>query len=58
VGPFVGYKVTADVGLTFDAQLGFQVIAVSAEAVSGGQTASGEQSSVIPLLNLNVGWAF
>jgi hypothetical protein len=56
VGPFVGYKVSADFGLTFDSQLGFQVAAVDAEAKSGGVSSSANKPGVIPLLNLNVGW--
>jgi len=54
VGPFIGYKIIASVGFTFDAQLGFQYIAVRAESGS----ASAETSDVIPLLNLNIGWSF
>ena len=58
IGPFLGYKVSADFGFTFDSQLGFQYLAGGAEAESGGQTAEEEASEVIVLLNLNIGWAF
>jgi hypothetical protein len=55
VGPFVGYKVMADVGFTFDCQLGYQFVGFGASA-SDGQTASASKGA--PLLNLNVGWSF
>jgi hypothetical protein len=58
VGPFVGYKYTADIGFTFDAQVGFQRIGVAGEAHNGSDSAKSEDSSFIPLLNLNVGWSF
>ena len=54
VGPFLGYKYTADVGFTFDAQLGIE--RVFAKATSGSSNAS--DSTYVPLLNLNVGWSF
>jgi hypothetical protein len=57
VGPFVGYKYTADIGFTFDGQLGFQRIGIAAEANGNGQTASQRDSDYILLLNLNVGWS-
>jgi hypothetical protein len=58
LGPFIGYKVSAGFGLTFDAQLGFQYLAATAEASSGTDSASASDSTTIPLLNLNLGWAF
>lgn len=58
MGPMIGYKYTADVGFTFDGQLGFQWIALTAKASSGGDTMSAEQKRLIPLLNVNVGWSF
>jgi hypothetical protein len=54
VGPFLGYKVMADAGFTFDAQVGFEH--VSARAQSGTSTAANKD--FIPLLNLNIGWSF
>jgi len=55
IGPFVGYKFTAGIGFTFDAQLGFQRVGIGASS-SDGQTA--EDKDWIPLINLNVGWSF
>jgi len=54
VGPFLGYKIMIDAGFTFDAQVGFEHI--SAQASTGTSTAN--DRSIIPLLNLNVGWSF
>jgi hypothetical protein len=56
LGPFIGYKFTGREGFVFDAQLGFQVLAVQAEDSSGSESSS--DSGIIPLLNLNIGWAF
>jgi len=56
VGPFVGYKVTADGGFTFDVQLGVEVVGAHAE--SDSRDAGASDSSVIPLLNVNLGWSF
>jgi hypothetical protein len=53
-GPFLGYKFVADVGFTFDTQLGFEY--VGARAATATTMASGGE--FIPLLNLNVGWSF
>ncbi len=55
VGPFIGYKITLDVGFTFEAQLGAQYFFATAE-VDSGESASAD--GFAPLLNLNVGWAF
>jgi hypothetical protein len=57
LGPFVGYKYTADVGFTFDGQLGFQRVGIAAKASGNGQTTSQRDSDYIVLLNLNVGWS-
>jgi len=59
-GPFVGYKVATNVGFTFDAQLGVQVGLIQAEAEdsSDGDSAEDEDSALIPLLNINIGWSF
>ena len=57
VGPFIGYKYTADIGFTFDSQLGFQRIGMFAKASGDGQTASTRDSEYFLLLNLNVGWS-
>lgn len=58
VGPFIGYKFSASFGLTFDAQLGIEYDISLASASSGSTTTSAAQGGFIPLLNLNVGWAF
>ncbi|MDY0060386.1 MAG: hypothetical protein RBU45_11285 [Myxococcota bacterium] len=59
VGPFLGYKIATRIGFTFDVQLGYQVILVSAEASNDqGQSATSDETSGSPLLNLNVGWSF
>lgn len=55
IGPFAGYKYTADIGFTFDAQLGVARTGYGARA-STGETQSDAKTS--PLLNLNVGWSF
>ena len=54
VGPFLGYKIMIDAGFTIETQLGFEYI--TARASSGTATAGGK--TVIPLLNVNVGWSF
>jgi len=54
LSPFVGYKVAADFGLTFMAQLGPMFSLISAES---GET-SDDESVVGVLLNLNLGWSF
>ncbi len=58
LGPFIGYKIATHIGFTFDAQLGFQYMVARAEATDGTNTAKGEDSDILPLLNLNVGWSF
>lgn len=57
-GGFVGYKIAADFGLTFDGQVGYQAILVGAQASDGEESASTSDSSGGVLLNLNVGWSF
>lgn len=51
LGPFLGYKIAARFGLTFEGQLGVQYATVRA---NGGDSDAG----VAPLLNLNLGWSF
>lgn len=59
MGPFVGYRVTTREGLTLHAQLGVQYIAGRGEfGSSSGARATASDQDVIPLLNLNAGWAF
>jgi hypothetical protein len=58
-GPFVGYKLATKVGFSFNIQAGAQYMVARADATSStGATAQSQQSSVIPLLNLNAGWSF
>lgn len=54
LGPYAGYKIITRVGFTFEANLGFQYVTLQAH----DDTSSAKQESVIPLLNLNVGWSF
>lgn len=54
LAPFIGYKIVADVGFTFEAQLGPALVIASAED-SDGDSAS--ETSLLPMLNLNVGWS-
>lgn len=59
IGPFVGYKLVTTGGFTFLVQGGVQYLAIQAEASnSAGQSESDEESRVIPMLNLNLGWTF
>ena len=58
IGPMVGYKVVARGGFTFLAQGGMEYVTARAKATDGNTTASGKDSALIPLLNLNVGWSF
>jgi hypothetical protein len=48
-----------DAGFTFQPQLGFQYLVTSARVQDdSGNSASAEDSAVIVLLNLNLGWSF
>ncbi len=58
IGPFVGYKIATDIGFTFDAQLGFEYMAVQSTASDSGISVTGSDSKFGLLLNLNVGWSF
>lgn len=57
-GLFLGYKIAARFGLTFDAQVGAQRYGVQASASSQGVSASESTAAISPLLNLNLGWSF
>lgn len=58
VGPLIGYKLITKAGFTFFVQGGFQYLAVQASASDGqGTTAEAEDSTIIPLLNANLGWS-
>ena len=54
LSPFIGYKIIADFGLTFEAQLGPAIIFASAES----DTESASEVVIGPMLNLNLGWSF
>lgn len=59
VGPLVGYKVLTKGGFTFFVQGGFQYVFAKASASdNNGNSGTAEQSTVIPLLNLNLGYSF
>lgn len=52
IGPFIGAKLTAGSGFTFDAQVG------ATFALFDERDTSGDTSPWVALLNLNVGWSF
>jgi hypothetical protein len=60
VGPYLGYKVAAGFGLTFNLQAGVyaSLMKASAEDDMSGARASASGSSGGLLLNLNLGWSF
>lgn len=58
IGPYIGYKIATHVGFTFEANGGVQYVAARASATNGTASSSASGSSIIPLLNLNVGWSF
>ena len=67
LGGFVGYKVTAGFGLTFDAKLGVQKLTAVGEGTVSGDIGPGyptltesetfRYEQLVPLINVNVGWA-
>jgi len=58
VGPLVGYKLLTSIGFTFFVQGGVSFVAIRAEAENDlGESATEDESRVLPLLNLNVGWS-
>ena len=59
IGPLIGLKMIARPGFTAFIQLGYQFVAVHAEASdTTGDSASGDEQTGILLLNLNLGWSF
>lgn len=58
MGPFLGYKIAAKFGLTFEIQTGAQYSFVSAQASGHGQTETASESDIGVLLNLQLGWSF
>ncbi|MES2644480.1 MAG: hypothetical protein V4850_33645 [Myxococcota bacterium] len=58
IGPFVGYKIAARFGLSFEAQLGAQHQSTLLTETRGIERATARKARFIPLLNLNLGWSF
>ncbi len=58
IGPFLGYKIATNLGFTFEAQGGVQYVFAAAKAESGSTSATAEESDIIPLVNINLGWSF
>ncbi|MGE3799469.1 MAG: hypothetical protein AB7H80_00450 [Candidatus Kapaibacterium sp.] len=58
VAGYIGYKIAATFGLTFNAQLGGNLLLVRATAEDESSTATASGSDAGLLLNLNVGWSF
>ena len=53
-GPYAGYKLLTNIGFTFIAQLGGQIVHISAE----DSTTMKSENKFGVLLNLNIGWSF
>lgn len=58
IGPMIGYKLATKVGFSFNIQGGAAAVVARAEVSSGSATAKAEQSTIVPILNINVGWSF
>ena len=60
LGPFLGYKIVAGPGFTFELQVGMQYLLVEMEARDSatGTSANAGDSELILLLNLGIGWTF
>jgi hypothetical protein len=54
IGPYVGYKILTRIGFTFSAQLGVGYMAIKA----ANATAMATQKTVVPIVNLDLGWSF
>jgi hypothetical protein len=54
MGPYVGYKWTAAMGLTLEAQGGVSFLAIKGSDSNSDKS----EKHVFPLLNLNAGWSF
>lgn len=57
-GPLVGYKLATKVGFTFNVQAGAEFVLARGDAQVGNASAHGSGTTVVPLLNMNVGWSF
>jgi hypothetical protein len=59
IGPMIGYKLATKIGFSFNIQGGAALVVARAEVSdSAGGGAKAEQSTVVPILNINVGWSF
>lgn len=59
MGPFIGYKFTAPVGFSLALQAGAAYLTARADAKdASGRTAQATDSTIAPLVNINLGWAF
>lgn len=67
MGAFLGYKITAGFGLTCDAKLGIQKLTADGKGTVSGEVGPGyptltesetfHYDQLVPLINVNVGWA-
>jgi len=55
MGPFIGYKYIAPMGLTLEVQAGASYAVIHADTSNGG---SSQSQDIFPLVNLNAGWSF
>ncbi len=60
ITPFLGYKIAADSGFTFECQMGpvFGFVFAEATESSTGDSASASDTSIGLNINLNIGWSF
>lgn len=58
VGPFIGYKLIFDNGITLNAQLGVERLFLRASASDSSSSANANDKKTTALLNLNVGYSF
>ena len=57
VGPFVGYKIAADIGFTFEVQLGFMYAPITGAVELSGYQDCADDCQLGPLLNMNIGYS-
>jgi len=57
-GAFLGFKWTSAVGFALNIDGGIQLYSAAATASSATSTASASEVGVLPLININLGWAF
>ncbi len=60
IGPFVGYKLIADFGLTFITQVGFDYVTARSHpyGLQQGTIKVDQNKHFAPLFNLDLGWSF